>query len=127
MRAALFPNNLPGPARVVPTPEETLQIKRKCAETILGAVSSPVRKIYFGIGMKEEGHETNGTVPEEHGNVGRERQISEVEEILDVFSDSYLNKHLLYAVVDLLVVRLMPEMAEKGVTQLRAERLDPSV
>lgn len=74
-------------------------------------VPLPIRKVYFGKGEKEDDD--------------RRRQISEVEEILDVFGDSYLNAHILYAVVDLLVVRLMPEMAEKGVQELRAERLDP--
>lgn len=112
VRAALFPNNMPAPARIPPTPEETIQIKRKCAESILGMVSLPIRKVYFGQGEKEE-----------EGD--RRRQVAEIEEILDVFSDSYLNAHLLYAVVDLFVVRLMPEMAEKGVQELRAERLDP--
>ena len=75
-------------------------------------VPLPIQKVYFGSG--DRGEEDD-----------RYRQISEVEEILDVFSDRYLNAHLLYAVVDLLLVRLMPEMAAKGVRELRAERLDP--
>ena len=116
IRAALFPNNMPGPARIPPTAEETIQIKRKCAETMLAAVPQPIRKIYFGSSGQEEG---------KGEDTDRHRQISEVEEILDVFGDSYLNSHLLYAVVDLIVVRLVPEMAEKGVQELRAERLDP--
>lgn len=111
VRAALFPNNMPGPVRIPPTADETIKIKRKCAESILGMVPLPIRKVYFGKGEKGEDDD-------------RHRQVSEVEEILDVFGDSYLNTHLLYAVVDLLVVRLMPEMAEKGVQELRAVRLD---
>lgn len=112
VRAALFPNNMPGPVRIPPTAEETALIKRKCAESILGLVPLPIRKVYFGSGEKGEDDD-------------RHRKIADVEEILDVFSDSYLNAHLLYAVVDLIVVRLVPEMAEKGAQELRAERLDP--
>lgn len=83
---------------------------------MLDAVPMLLRKFYFGSSGQEGG---NGEDSDRH------RQISEVEEILDVFGDSYLNAHLLYAVVDLIVVRLVPEMAEKGVQELRAERLDP--
>ncbi|KAK0722378.1 hypothetical protein B0T26DRAFT_702504, partial [Lasiosphaeria miniovina] len=43
--------------------------------------------------------------------------------ILDVFSDAYCNKHLMYSVVELLLVRLLPEIAENGVVNLWAERL----
>ena len=76
-------------------------------------VPLPIRKVYFG------------SSDEEDGAGDRHSQNMQVEEILDVLSDRYLNAHLLYAVVDLIVVRLMPEMAEKGVQELRAERLDP--
>jgi hypothetical protein len=47
-----------------------------------------------------------------------------VEQVLDVFGDSYCNKHLLYGVVELITVRLIPEMAEKGVEELLQERLN---
>ena len=116
IRAALFPNNMPGPVRIPPTAEETIQIKRNCAEAMLGAVPLPIRKFYFGSSGQEGG---KGDDPDKH------RQVLEVEEILDLFGDKYLNAHLLYAVVDLIVVRLVPEMADKGVQELRAERLDP--
>jgi hypothetical protein len=46
-----------------------------------------------------------------------------VEEILGIFGDSYCNKHLLYGVVELIIVRLIPEIAEKGVEELLQERL----
>ena len=46
-----------------------------------------------------------------------------MEEVLNAFGDSYCNKHLLYGVVELIVVRLMPELAEKGVEELLEERL----
>ncbi len=46
-----------------------------------------------------------------------------MEGVLDVFGDSYCNKHLLYGIVELIIVRLIPEMAEKGVEELLQERL----
>lgn len=53
-----------------------------------------------------------------------ERVLAEIEEgILDVFSDEYCNRHLLYGILELVLVRLMPELAEKGVAELWEERL----
>jgi len=43
--------------------------------------------------------------------------------VLDVFSDAYCNKHLIYGIVELVLVRLMPELAERGVGELWAERI----
>jgi hypothetical protein len=49
--------------------------------------------------------------------------IDEVEGLLMVLSDEYCNKHLMYGVLELILVRLMPELAEKGVVELLEERL----
>jgi hypothetical protein len=52
------------------------------------------------------------------------RILSEIEAgILDVFSDPYCNKHLMYGALELVLVRLVPELAEKGVVELWEERL----
>ncbi|KAJ9150816.1 PXA domain-containing protein [Pleurostoma richardsiae] len=52
------------------------------------------------------------------------RIITEIETgVLDVFGDAYCNKHLMYGVLELVLVRLMPELAEKGVIDLWEERL----
>ena len=52
------------------------------------------------------------------------RIISEIETgILDVFSDPYCNKHLMYGALELVLVRLLPELTEKGVVELWEERL----
>ena len=82
---------------------EQLLIRQRCAETILSLIPARIQDVYFGADM--------------------ERRVKEVEEVLDMFSDSYCNKHLLYGVVELIVVRLVPEMAEKGVEELLEERL----
>ncbi|KAK6585631.1 hypothetical protein PZA11_002358 [Diplocarpon coronariae] len=102
-RAALFPNNTLAPARLVPSPAEQLLIRRRCAETLLSLIPASAQDVYFGGGV--------------------ERRVQEVEEVLNVFDDSYCNKHLLYGVVELILVRLLPELAEKGVEELLEERL----
>lgn len=52
------------------------------------------------------------------------RIITEIEsDTLDVFSDAYCNKHLMYGALELILVRLIPELAEKGVMELWEERL----
>ena len=43
--------------------------------------------------------------------------------VLDVFSDAYCNKHLIYGILELVLVRLIPELAERGVGELWAERI----
>ncbi|KAL1852819.1 hypothetical protein Daus18300_012063 [Diaporthe australafricana] len=64
-----------------------------------------------------------GEQPQEQGPDAR--IISEIETgILDVFSDPYCNKHLMYGALELVLVRLVPELAEKGVVELWEERLN---
>ncbi|OLN93925.1 hypothetical protein CCHL11_03483 [Colletotrichum chlorophyti] len=81
------------------------------------------------------GAEATATVNSKDGNISdskgpvkedddQQRMLSEIEEgILDIFSDEYCNKHLVYSVLELILVRLMPELAEKGVVELWEERL----
>lgn len=50
--------------------------------------------------------------------------LDEIERsVLDVFGDAYCNKHLVYAALELVLVRLVPELAEKGVVELLGERI----
>lgn len=102
-RAALFPSNAPAPPRLIPSGPEQLLIRQRCAEAILSLIPARVQEIYFG--------------------PGAQRRVKEIEDVLDMFDDSYCNKHLLYGVVELVLVRLMPELAEKGVEELLGERL----
>ncbi|GAW19171.1 hypothetical protein ANO14919_086550 [Xylariales sp. No.14919] len=52
------------------------------------------------------------------------RRLSEIDTgVVDIFSDAYCNKHLIYGVLELVLVRLVPELAEKGVGELWEERL----
>ena len=53
--------------------------------------------------------------------------VKEVKEELDVWGDAYLNKHLGYAVLELVVVRLLPELGEQRVEELLKGRLGNDV
>lgn len=109
VRATLFPNNAPGPPRRIPDAAEIIAIRRRCAETIASAVPDVVSFRYFNVRKADEG--------------AHEKVIDEVEEMLGVLGDAYLNKHLMYNLIELFVVRLLPEMGEKGVNELMKERL----
>jgi hypothetical protein len=50
-------------------------------------------------------------------------QLEQVKTWLSCLDDAYLNKHLIFQIVELIVVRLMPELGERGVRELLEERL----
>lgn len=71
----------------------------------------------------DKGDERGGEKGEGDGDEEREYQIREIEAILDVFSDSYMNKHLVFRIVETLLGALVPEMQERGSGELLGERL----
>lgn len=92
-RSALFPNNALAAARQPPTAAELREIKRVCAETIIQSVPMVVRTRFFAAENEEAIRE-------------------DLQGILDLFADPYINKHLIVSAVELIVVRLFPELAE---------------
>lgn len=52
-----------------------------------------------------------------------EDMIDEVEGMLEVLGDEYCNKHLMYSALEILLVRLLPELSDKGVEELWEERV----
>ena len=66
-----------------------------------------------------------GELPGEETDEEQERILAEFDSgVLDVFSDPYCNKHLVYAILELVLVRLVPELTERGVLELWEERLN---
>lgn len=49
--------------------------------------------------------------------------MDEMDRLLAVLEDEYCNKHLMYSVLELILVRLLPELTERGVVDLQEERL----
>lgn len=124
-RGLLFPNNMPGPSTLVaPASErELLALRRRCASALLDLLPRGVGPVYFG-GRGPLWAGSGGSTEAAQLQEEKTRMLCEIEEgILDVFGDAYCNKHLMYLILELVLVRLMPELAQKGVTELLAERL----
>ncbi|PGH17334.1 hypothetical protein AJ79_01218 [Helicocarpus griseus UAMH5409] len=69
-------------------------------------------------------HEVNDDNDDNESNDDHESLLlSAVEhDILDIFADTYCNKHLMYAIIETVLVKLLPELSEHGVAELMAER-----
>jgi hypothetical protein len=82
-------------------------------------------------GQPPVGHPQNvekgasGTISDQSEEDQEEERILTAIEmgILDVFGDVYMNKHLMYSILELVLVRLMPELSERGIVELLEERL----
>ncbi|CAM1505377.1 Fc.00g110140.m01.CDS01 [Cosmosporella sp. VM-42] len=117
LRGVLFPNNAPGsPSLFPPSDDAELQaLRRRTANALWGLIPRGVGRLYFGGRLWRRG---TGDGDEEE-----QEMLDELEGLLMVVSDEYCNKHLMYSVLELVLVRLMPELSEKGVVELWDERL----
>lgn len=92
-----------------------MAIKRRCAETIVDVLPQRIAARYFDVSASGSG---------DGADQGKqEKLVEQAESLLDVLGDAYMNKHLLFGILELVVVRLVPEMAERGVQALISERL----
>lgn len=95
-------------------------MRRRAASALWGLLPTGVGRLYFGgrlpssLGQSKQDEEAAGV---------DNAMVDEVDKILAVLDDEYCNKHLLYGVLELILVRLMPELSEKGVEELWDERL----
>lgn len=105
LRLAVFPDDRVGPpAPPPPSAEERIRIKRRTAASIRDLIPDVVAHKYYGTANEEE-------------------IITDIErDMLDPFSDAYLNKHLIYSILELVLVRLIPELAEQEISELLSER-----
>jgi hypothetical protein len=92
-----------GPPRQIPTEDETKEIKRRCAASLLGLLPPKAATTFFASDSKVTQHQ-------------------QVEEILECLEDTYLNKHLIFQILELIVLRLAPELELQGVQDLMEER-----
>ncbi|KAL5115404.1 hypothetical protein ACEQ8H_006704 [Pleosporales sp. CAS-2024a] len=102
-RATLFPNNALAPPRQPPSEAEVQEIKQRCAVSIHSLLPPRVAAVMFA---SEE----------------RKIQIWHIEEVISCLEDAYLNKHLIFQIVELIILRLIPELGERGVGDLMEER-----
>jgi hypothetical protein len=105
LRATLLPNNALGPTRQSPSDEEAQAIKHQCAATLSNSAPPKVAAAFFAS-------------PE------REEQIRQIEDLLSCLDDTYLNKHLVFQIIELVVLRLFPELGDRGIKELFEERIN---
>jgi hypothetical protein len=104
-RHIMFPTNtFPRHKQPPPTADEVVEIRVKCASTIMGTIPVAARRVYFGTAQPEE-------------------QLAIVDGWLCTLEDSYLNKHAVFRLVESLAVRVLPELAEKDVSKLFEEKM----
>lgn len=90
IRETLFPGNgNMGPGRPIPSAEEQVAIRAKAANAIYSNVPETMRAILFGDDAKQG-----------------------IDEILDLFDNKQINKHLVYSLLDHIVTTIAPELVE---------------
>ncbi|WEW55322.1 hypothetical protein PRK78_000751 [Emydomyces testavorans] len=78
-----------------------------------GIVGNKTAKLNLSTSHHEQGE----------GRDEEEQLLCAIEhEVLDLFSDSYCNKHLVYSIVEAVLAKLIPELTEQGIGELMAER-----
>jgi hypothetical protein len=103
LRATLFPNNALGPPRQPPSDDEVQLIKCRCAASILNLIPPQLAATFYA-------------------TQNRDTQLTHIEEVLSCLDDAFLNKHLIFQIIELIVLRLVPELGERGVRELMDER-----
>ncbi|KAH8716080.1 hypothetical protein HC256_004863 [Beauveria bassiana] len=116
LRGVLFPNNAPGKSTLAPpsSDDEFVALRKRAASALVGLLPTGVAKFYLG---SKSGGESGAAAAQEDG------MVDGMEDLLMVLNDEYCNKHLMYSILELILVRLMPELSEKGVGELWEERL----
>jgi hypothetical protein len=104
IRTTLFPNNSLGLPRQPPSDVETTAIKRRCAASLLNLLPPNLAAAFFASRKSDA-------------------QLAYVEELLSCLDDTYLNKHLIFQIIELVVVRLIPELGVDSICGLMEERL----
>ncbi|KAL4896653.1 PXA domain-containing protein [Aspergillus ambiguus] len=130
------------PDQSVPAPD-IVSIKRQCAGRILSFVPRAVARRFFGLSSTHateyappdcQGHphlrpssqdpsRSSSPASFAHSSPDDLLLLEAVEdEILDLFADSYCNKHLIYAIIETILAKLLPELSERSLTELMEDR-----
>lgn len=129
----------PAPGDSTPSPSEIAAIKRQCATDILSLIPESIARAFFSGNAENQAndHTTNARNGSSHDEISpftskgssqdstadAEELLEAIEsDLLDPFSDAYCNKHLIYAIVELVLIKLIPELSEQSVSNLMEER-----
>jgi hypothetical protein len=112
IRVLVFPNNSLGPPPPPPpSPEEAQRIRSEAASDILSLIPKPIARNFFAVDRNLDAQDIEESLQ------------SEVEErLLGWTDDAELNKYLIYAILEYVVLKLVPEMKDKTPSELLAER-----
>lgn len=119
-----------------PSASEIRAIKRQCATDILSLLPRSIAQAFFRgtVGGGDDGGNTAESTMVNHNDVDATTVVDDDDEtttllleaiemdLLDPFSDAYCNKHLIFAVIESVLVKLLPELSERGITELMEER-----
>lgn len=128
----------------MPNEVESAAIKRQCAADILSLIPRPVARTFYGGGGSAADHPPMGQQESrnqsqngdgdgdstKHDQAPAHKQdrdlaflLSAIEtDLLDPFSDAYCNRHLIFSIIETVLVRLLPELSERPITELMEER-----
>lgn len=112
-RQTLFPGScIPSSSTPVPSEVQIRQIRDQCAINLSSLIPRHVQDSIW----KSQNKQTEGDDEMSAMN-------AEIAHELDIWSDAYLNKHVAYSILELLLVRVMPELGEERVSELLGARI----
>ncbi|EXJ95915.1 hypothetical protein A1O1_01040 [Capronia coronata CBS 617.96] len=123
VRALVFPDNTIGPPPPPPpSPEEARLIRSKAASDLLSLFPNALGRKFFAVVSS-----SNKTDSGDGGGVGvtaedEEMRLEVEERVLGWTDNAEMNKYLVYAILEYVVVRLIPEMVDQTPSELLAER-----
>ncbi|KAG6007093.1 hypothetical protein E4U21_006355 [Claviceps maximensis] len=127
LRGSLFPNNAQGTSSLFPpsSDAEFQALRRRAATALWTLIPPSIGRVYFGGGLWAALGKGAGPGQEDDAAAAAAEAaiVDELEGLLAVVGDRYCNKHLMYSIVELILVRLIPELQESGVEELLRERL----
>lgn len=100
-------------------------LKQRCAQALVTLLPDVVARMYFcpGWSSSEQQGSVNTRDDAADSKSWRSDAVKLASTLFDVLDDKYMNKHLVFSLTELVLVRLMPELGENSVTALLAERL----
>ncbi|RAL09991.1 PXA domain-containing protein [Aspergillus homomorphus CBS 101889] len=123
-----------------PSTPDFASIKRRCAASILSRVPRPVARRFFAVPavflssqrQGDDSHSNKQTSPSPSLSPSQSAApnddaeelylLASIEEILDLFSDDYCNKHLIYFIIEAILTKLLPELSERSIAELMEDR-----
>jgi hypothetical protein len=128
------PQEAQSKAGTAPSAPEIAAIKRQCATDILSLFPPSIAQAFFRGTVGGDTAElminhddvdattaTSSVVDDDDETTELLLEVIETD-LLDPFSDAYCNKHLIFAIIESVLVKLLPELSERGIIELMEER-----